>query len=135
MSTPATAMGSRCTPLLFETFLDVKEPGAKDSLVIGGTDVADGFGYLDGKDFWQVNRASFEATRAAHSQVLPCLTLAMDRLDAFHMGQLFYFFAFACYLSAELLGVNPFDQPGVEQYKRNMFRLLGKPGYTGTEAK
>lgn len=114
------------TPLLFETFLDVKEPGTKDSLVIGGTDVADGFGYLDGKDFWQVNRASFEATRAAHSQVLPCLTLAMDRLDAFHMGQLFYFFAFACYLSAELLGVNPFDQPGVEAYKQRMFRALGR---------
>ena len=112
--------------LMFETFLDVQTPGAEDSLVLGGTDVEDGFGYLDGKDFWEINKASFAATRAAHSKVLPCLTLEIGALDAFHYGQLFYFYSFMCYLSGSLLGVNPFDQPGVEDYKTRMFRMLGK---------
>ena len=114
--------------LLFETFLEVKTPSPADRLPVPPTDVADGFGYLDGRDFWDVNRASFTATRAAHSAVLPCLTLAVDTLDAAAMGRLFYFFAFACYLSARLLGVNPFNQPGVEAYKSLMFKTLGKPG-------
>lgn len=111
---------------LFETFIDVLEPGAEDGLVLGGTDVADGFGYLDGTDFWDINKASFSATRAAHASTLPCLTLELDRLDAEHMGMLFYWFAFACYASGELLGVNPFNQPGVEAYKELMFKALGK---------
>lgn len=114
------------THLLFETFLDVVEPGQGDSLVLGGTDVADGFGYLDGMDFWDINKASFRATRAAHAEVLPCLTLEVDRLDARHIGMLFYWFAFACAVSGRLLGVNPFDQPGVEAYKALMFSALGK---------
>lgn len=114
------------THLMFETFLDVKNPGQNDSVIIGGTDVEDGFGYLDGKDFWEVNKASFTATRRAHGQVLPCLTLELDVLDAYHYGQLFYFYSFMCYLSGSLLGVNPFDQPGVEAYKRWMFDALGK---------
>lgn len=114
------------THILFETFLDVLEPGAGDSLVLGGTDVADAFGYLDGKDFWDINKASFTATREAHAGMLPCFTLELDRLDEEHMGMLFYWFAFACYASGELLGVNPFDQPGVEAYKRLMFDALGK---------
>ncbi len=114
------------THLMFETFLDVQTPGAGDSLILGGTDVEDGFGYLDGKDFWTLNKASFAATRRAHSQVLPCLTLEIGALDAYHYGQLFYFYAFVCYLSGSLLGVNPFDQPGVEAYKAWMFETLGK---------
>ncbi|MBE6469812.1 MAG: glucose-6-phosphate isomerase [Coriobacteriaceae bacterium] len=114
------------THLLFETFLDVAGPGPGDSLVLGGTDVADGFGYLDGVDFWDINKASFRATRAAHAEVLPCLTLEIDRLDERHLGMLFYWFAFACTVSGRLLGVNPFDQPGVEAYKALMFRALGK---------
>ncbi|WP_085830949.1 glucose-6-phosphate isomerase [Collinsella vaginalis] len=114
------------TRQLFETFLDVREPGPGDSLVLGGTDVEDGFGYLDGKDFWDINKASFEATRAAHAEVLPCLTVEIDQLDDHHLGTLLYWFAFACMASGELLGVNPFDQPGVEAYKMLMFRALGK---------
>lgn len=114
------------THLMFETFLDVKEPGENDSLILGSTDVDDGFDYLDGKDFWEINKASFDATREAHSQVMPCFTLEVGALDAYHYGQLFYFFAFACYLSGEILGVNPFDQPGVEAYKNRLFAALGK---------
>lgn len=114
--------------LLFETFLDVAAPGPADSLPVPASRAADGFGYLDGRDFWDVNKASFTATRAAHSAVLPCLTLTVERLDEKAFGSLFYFFAFACYLSARLLGLNPFDQPGVEAYKALMFRTLGKPG-------
>ncbi|MBM6907757.1 glucose-6-phosphate isomerase [Collinsella intestinalis] len=114
------------THQLFETFIDLMEPGAGDSLVLGGTDVADAFGYLDGKDFWDINKASFNATRAAHAEVLPVVTLEIDRIDEEHFGMLFYWFAFACYASGSLLGVNPFDQPGVEAYKRLMFEALGK---------
>lgn len=114
------------THLMFETFLDVKTPGPADRLIVGGTDVADDFDYLDGKNLWDVNKAAFSATKQAHSGVMPCLTLELGALDAAHYGALFYFFAFACYLSGSMLGVNPFDQPGVEAYKTQMFRMLGK---------
>ncbi len=112
------------TPQLFETLLDVTGKGPEDSLVLGGTDVADGFGYLDGADFWDINKASMAATREAHAQALPVLTLELDATDAAHWGMLFYFFEFSCYQSATLLGVNPFDQPGVETYKQLMFKTL-----------
>ena len=114
------------TPQIMETFLDVIEPGPEDSLVLGGQDIDDRFGYLDGADFWNVNKASFAASRAAHAATLPCPTIELDRVDEEHLGRLFYFFMFSCYLSAELLGVNPFDQPGVEAYKQLMFKTLGK---------
>lgn len=114
------------TPQIMETFLDVLEPGHEDSLVLGGSDIDDRFGYLDGVDFWDVNKASFAASRAAHARTLPCSTIELDRVDEEHLGRLFYFFMFSCYLSAELLGVNPFDQPGVEAYKQLMFKTLGK---------
>ena len=114
------------TPQIMETFLDVLEPGAGDSLVLGGQDIDDRFGYLDGADFWDVNKASFSASRSAHARTLPCPTIELDRVDEEHLGRLFYFFMFSCYLSAELLGVNPFDQPGVEAYKQLMFETLGK---------
>lgn len=110
--------------ILFETFLSVKE---KDGDLAPRADgVRDGFGYLDGQDFDGLNRAAFRATQRAHSQKLPCLTLEVDRLDEWHMGALLYFFFCACYLSGSILGVNPFDQPGVEAYKRWMFEALGK---------
>ncbi len=112
--------------LLFETFLDVREPGESDHLRFEPSAAQDGFSYLDGKDLWDVNKADLAATRAAHSETLPCLTLTMDRLDAHAFGELFYFFEFSCYLSAGMLGVNPFDQPGVEAYKQRMFRALGR---------
>ena len=112
------------TPLMFETFLDVKEPNR--SLVIENDGIKDAFDYLDGMDFWEINRTAFNATIKAHKEKLPCLILEVERLDAYHFGQLFYFFMFSCYLSAKLLGVNPFNQPGVEAYKKWMFDGLGK---------
>ena len=102
------------SPIMFETFLDVKKQNA--SLIVEP----------DGKDFWEINKAAYHATVAAHSKKLPCLTIEVDELDAYHFGQLFYFFQFACYLSCKIMGVNPFDQPGVEAYKKWMFEALGK---------
>ncbi len=111
-------------PILFETFLKVREPNA--SLLLEPSRIDDRFAYLDGKDFGDINQAALEATRKAHSEKLPCLTLEVGRLDAEHFGALFYFFQFVCYLSGSLLKVNPFDQPGVEAYKKIMFDALGK---------
>ena len=112
------------TPILFETFLDVKEQ--QDSLIVERDGVKDYFDYLDGKDFWEINKAAYYATVTAHSEKLPCFTLQVDAIDAYHFGQLFYFFQFACYLSCKIMGVNAFDQPGVEAYKIGMFKALGK---------
>ncbi len=114
------------SPILFETFLDVQE--RQDSLIVEPDGLKDGFDYLNGKDFWCINKAAYKATLAAHSEKLPCLTLEVGAVDAYHFGQLFYFFQFACYLSGRILGVNPFDQPGVEAYKKWMFEALGKQG-------
>lgn len=111
-------------PLMFETFLDVQEQNA--SLFAEKDQVEDFFDYLNGKDFWEMNKASFYATVKAHREKLPCLILEVERMDEYHFGQLFYFFMFACYVSARILGVNPFDQPGVEAYKKWMFEALGK---------
>lgn len=112
------------SPLIFETFLHVKQQ--KEKLVIPADGQRDFFEYLDGKDLHKINEAAFEATRKAHSKKLPCITIEIDKIDAYHFGQLFYFFQFACYLSARILGVKPFDQPGVEAYKIRMFEALGK---------
>jgi glucose-6-phosphate isomerase len=110
--------------MIFETFLDIREQTV--SLAAAGDNVRDCFEYLDGKDFFEINKAAFRATRTAHSQKLPCVTFTLDRIDAGSFGELFYFFELACYLSGRILGINPFDQPGVEAYKGWMFRALGK---------
>lgn len=110
--------------IMFETFLDVVQKNA--SLVVEPDAKEDYFDYLDGKDFWDINKAAYHATVAAHSQKIPCLTFEVGALDAYHFGQLFYFFQFACYLSCKIMGVNAFDQPGVEAYKKWMFDALGK---------
>lgn len=112
------------TPLMFETFLDVA--AHDDTLIVENDGKKDFFDYLDGKDFWDINKAAFGATVTAHSQKLPCLILTIPTLDAYNFGQLFYFFQFACYVSGKILGINPFDQPGVEAYKAWMFKALGK---------
>ena len=96
------------------------------AMIVKPDDKKDYFDYLDNKDFRDINRAAFEATVSAHGAKLPCLILEADRLDAAHFGQLFYFFQFACYLSCRIMGVNPFNQPGVELYKIQMFDALGK---------
>ena len=112
------------SPMLFETFLSLRDSGA--SCVLPVDEVEDGFSYLDGKDFSEINNAAYEATLSAHSRRFPCLILQMDRMDEEAFGSLFYFFQFACYVSCNITGVNPFDQNGVEDYKKDMFRLLGK---------
>lgn len=117
------------TPILFETFLEVQETGEKLSLAPDG--VSDGFAYLDDKDYGDLNAAAEEATRAAHSRRLPVLTLSLPRIDEETFGELFTFFQYACVLSSGMLGVNPFDQPGVEAYKRWMFKALGKEEQEG----
>ena len=111
-------------PLMFETFLDVT--GRQDSLVIHSDGKKDYFDYLNGKDFYDINKAAFCATVTAHSAKMPCIVLEMDTIDAYGFGLLFYFFEFACYLSGEIMHINPFDQPGVEAYKGWMFKALGK---------
>ena len=80
--------------------------------------------YLNGKDFYDINKAAFSATVTAHSQKLPCLIFGVPALDAYNFGQLFYFFQFVCYISGSILGINPFNQPGVEAYKGWMFKAL-----------
>ncbi len=114
---------------LFETFVQV---GATDEpvLPLPTGDDADELGYLAGKPLTDINRAAYEATSIAHRDGgVPNMTVEIPALDPYHLGGLLYFFERACGVSGYLLGVNPFDQPGVEAYKKNMFALLGKPGY------
>lgn len=112
------------TPVLFETFLQVESQRA--SIVIKPDQVDDRFDYLDGKDLWEISKCTFAATLKAHSSRLPCSVIKIYQLNEYSFGQLFYFFEFACYLSGSMLGINPFDQPGVENYKGYMFEALGK---------
>ena len=112
------------SPIMFETLIDISDPGA--SIAIPADSIGDGFGYLDGKMVEDVNRAAQEATLVAHSGRCPCIQIHVDQIDERNMGGLFYFFEFSCYLSGHMLGINPFNQPGVEAYKKEMFRRLGK---------
>ena len=114
---------------LFETMIRFDPPAQK--LTIGGDyKNLDNLNYLEGKTLDYVDEQAYLGTLEAHVDGdVPVITMDMGQLDAAKVGELFYFFELACGLSAYLLGVNPFDQPGVEFYKRNMFRLLGKPGY------
>lgn len=111
------------TPVVFETFLRVEEE-AGPTLLPDGVD--DGFAYLDGKPFAALNAASQDATLAAHSAHHPCLTVDVGTLDERAFGAMYMFFLLACVFSCRMTGVDPFDQPGVEAYKRAMFRTLGK---------
>lgn len=111
--------------ILFETFLEIKEQNS--SIILDQAYEDDDFSYLNGKDFWDINKAAFDATLGTHSgSGIPCLHFTVPALNEYYFGQLFYFFEFACYLSGCILGVNPFDQPGVENYKQDMFTKLGK---------
>jgi len=90
----------------------------------------DGLNYLAGKSVDFVNKSATRGTIMAHTDGnVPNLQIMIPERAEFNLGELFYFFEFACGVSGYLLGVNPFDQPGVESYKKNMFALLGKPGY------
>ena len=92
-------------------------------------DNLDGLDYLVGKTFTEINRKAYEGTLEAHVDGgVPAMTVWLDKLNATTLGEALYFFEHAVGVSGYLLGVNPFDQPGVEAYKQRMFRLLGKPG-------
>ncbi|MBQ3529192.1 MAG: glucose-6-phosphate isomerase [Oscillospiraceae bacterium] len=114
---------------IFETMIRFDPPA--QTLTIGSDyKNLDGLNYLSGKTLDFVDEQAFQGTLAAHVDGnVPVITMDMGALNAKTMGEMFYFFELACGVSAYMLGVNPFDQPGVEFYKRNMFRLLGKPGY------
>ena len=90
----------------------------------------DGLNYLAGKSVDFVNKSAMNGTILAHTDgQVPNFMITVPEVNEYYLGQLFYFFEFACGVSGYLLGVNPFNQPGVESYKKNMFALLGKPGY------
>ena len=114
---------------LFETM--VRFAPAEPAVTVG-SDVKnlDGLNYLAGKTLDFVDEQAFRGTLAAHVDGgVPVVTIDLGELSDMKLGELFYFFELSCGVSAYILGVNPFDQPGVEFYKRNMFQLLGKPGY------
>ena len=114
---------------LFETVIYVEN--SKEDITIGeDKDNVDGLNFLAGKTVDFVNKKAFEGTLLAHTDGgVPNLILKIKALDEYTLGQLVYFFEKACGISGYILGVNPFNQPGVESYKKNMFALLGKPGY------
>ena len=118
------------SPILFETIINVVNPN-EDIKIPETEDDLDGLNYLKGKDLAFVNQKAFEGTLQAHEETggVPCNVIYIDKLDAETLGYLFYFFMRACAMSAYLLDINPFNQPGVEVYKKNMFHLLGKKGY------
>lgn len=115
--------------IMFETVMNVEE--ARETITIEKeAEDLDGLNYLAGKTMDFVNKSAMNGTILAHTDgSVPNLIIKIPKMDEFHLGQLFYFFEFACGVSGYILGVNPFNQPGVESYKRNMFALLGKPGY------
>ena len=115
--------------ILFETLIDVVSPDADVVIPFDETDL-DGLNYIAGKGMNFVNQKAMEGTQLAHVDGgVPNIRIAVPKMDAFNLGYLFYFFEKACGVSGYLLDVNPFNQPGVEAYKKNMFALLGKAGY------
>lgn len=114
---------------MFETVVEVEKPACE--IIIEKEEVdLDGLNYLAGQSMDFINKSAMKGTLLAHTDGnVPNLLVKVPSQDEFSLGQLFYFFEFACGVSGYLLGVNPFNQPGVESYKRNMFALLGKPGY------
>ncbi|SHJ84562.1 glucose-6-phosphate isomerase [Anaerobranca californiensis DSM 14826] len=114
---------------IFQTILNVEQP-IKDIEIIEDSEDLDGLNYLAGKTMDFVNKKAFEGTLLAHNDGgVPNLIINIPKLTSYYFGYMVYFFEKACGISGYLLGVNPFDQPGVEDYKRNMFALLGKKGY------
>ena len=115
---------------LFETVINIKD-SESDMAIHQDEDNLDELNYLAEKSLDYVNKKAMEGTIQAHVEGgVPNIVITMDELNAYNLGHLIYFFELACAMSGKLLGINPFNQPGVEEYKTNMFRLLGKPGYT-----
>ncbi len=115
--------------IMFETVIDIEE--SREELIIGTEPVdLDGLNYLAGQTVDFVNKSAMNGTILAHTDgQVPNFVVKVPEVSPFYLGELFYFFEFACGVSGYLNGVNPFDQPGVESYKKNMFALLGKPGF------
>lgn len=115
--------------IMFETVLSIEESPVEILLNKEEVDT-DGMNYLAGKSIDFVNKSAMNGTILAHTDgMVPNLIVRIPDVSPYSLGQLFYFFEFACGVSGYILGINPFDQPGVESYKSNMFALLGKPGY------
>jgi glucose-6-phosphate isomerase len=115
--------------ILFETIISVKEPGKKLTIPLEKDD-SDQLNYLAGRRLSEVNHNAETGTILAHNDGnVPVIKIEIPKLDEYYTGQLIYFFELACAVSGYILDVNPFDQPGVEAYKKNMFALLNKPGF------
>ncbi|MCI9420155.1 MAG: glucose-6-phosphate isomerase [Eubacterium sp.] len=118
--------GSR---IMYETVMELEKPSLDITIKEEAVDL-DGLNYLAGKTLDFVNKNAMKGTQLAHTDGnVPNLVIRVPEQNEFCLGELFYFFEFACGVSGYMLGVNPFNQPGVESYKKNMFALLGKPGY------
>lgn len=118
--------GSR---IMFETIMELEKPSYDITIQEEAVDL-DGLNYLAGKTLDFINKSAMKGTQLAHTDGnVPNLVVKVPEQNEFYLGQLFYFYEFACGVSGYILGVNPFNQPGVESYKKNMFALLGKPGY------
>lgn len=114
---------------IFETTIHVEKP-RRDIDIKQDEGNLDGLNFLSGKSIDFVNKMAFEGTLMAHTKGgVPNLVISLPEMNEYYFGKLIYFFEKSCAISGYTLGVNPFDQPGVEEYKKNMFRLLGKPGY------
>ncbi len=114
---------------IFETVLSVETPN-RELLFPHDDENLDGLNFLEGKRVDQVNKMAELGTRLAHVDVgVPNIRIIIPKLDEYYLGQLIYFFEKACGISGLVQNVNPFNQPGVEAYKKNMFALLDKPGY------
>jgi glucose-6-phosphate isomerase len=115
--------------ILFETMISVKNP-SKKLIIPAEKDDSDQLNYLAGKRLSDVNHNAETGTTLAHKDgEVPIITISVPSLDEYYTGQMIYFFEMACAISGYILDVNPFDQPGVEAYKNNMFALLNKPGF------
>lgn len=120
--------------ILFETVVSIGDTGS-DVVIEKEENNGDGLNFLSGETMSYVNSKAYEGTVLAHTDGgVPNLVIKVDKADEENLGRLIYFFEKACAISGYLLGVNPFDQPGVESYKKNMFALLGKPGYEDRKA-
>ncbi len=120
--------------IMFETVVTIDDNGS-DVIIEKEENDGDGLNFLAGKPMSFVNQKAFEGTILAHTDGgVPNLVISVDKADEENLGRLIYFFEKACAISGYMLGVNPFDQPGVESYKKNMFALLGKPGYEAMKA-
>ncbi len=123
--------GSR---IMFETVVDIKKP-KHDLFLEEDAENLDGLNFLTNQNMSDVNRKAFEGTILAHTDGgVPNVVIEVDALDEENFGEMVYFFEKSCAVSGYILGVNPFNQPGVESYKKNMFALLGKPGYEDQKA-